>query len=139
MKSENTVNDEFFDCAGNKRVFRLATAATPGFFEGVELRRGEPVGLRFLLPIESGKAPPWGEMREKIRKRLSSRDLVRDEDGELHNLNNIIRAQIHDRTGDGMPTLVIDDEEIDWDELGAIIKIHSGWGLRIEICNIGDE
>lgn len=125
---------------GGKRTFRLA-AEPPGFFEATEIRNGEAVGLRFILRIEPGKHEPWGEMREKIRERLSSRDIVRDEDGELHILSRRVRAQVHDRIASGEPTpvLFIDDEEFTWEELGAMLTSYAGWGLRIEVCNCGDE
>ena len=140
-KTDGPSVETYLDCAGRKRIFRLELFAERSFLEAVELRNGEPVGLRFILPVEDGAIPPWGQMRDRIRERLSQRDLVRDADGGLHCLNRLIRGQISDRDHEetGTPVLLIDDMEITWDELGQLLMVYSGWGLRLEIRNCGEE
>ena len=61
--------DEYLDCAGKRRRFRLTLSGEGRFLEAVELRDGETRGLRFV-PVWFGEMPPWGEMRQRIRERL---------------------------------------------------------------------
>jgi len=140
-KGEESMVEHFFDSAGKKRTFRLGVYAAGNFFEAAELRGGEPSGIRFILPVPADGAPPWGQMRDKIRERLSQRDLVRDEEGRLHDLRRTIRAQITDQDGPdrGTPLLLIDDMEVTWQEFGQMLMTYAGWGLRLQICDCGDE
>jgi len=140
-ETEEPIVDEYLDASGKKRVFRLAVYAAGTFLEAVELRDGEPTGLRFILPVKPDELPPWGSMRDKIRERLSQRDLVRDEKGKLQDLRRVIRAQLsdEDRTDSGTPVLLIDDMKVTWEELGEYLMTYSGWGLRLEIRDCGDE
>jgi len=45
-KGEESMVENFFDSAGKKRTFRLGVYAAGNFFEAVELREGEPSGIR---------------------------------------------------------------------------------------------
>lgn len=131
--------DEYLDCTGKKRFFRLSLYAHGNFFEAVELREGEPTGWRFVLPVEPTRVPPWGEMRDKVREHLSRRDVVIDPKGQLQILHRTIRAQIGDLDDDEMPVLLIDDLEISWEDLGRLLRSHTGWNLRIEIRDVSEE
>ena len=133
--------DEYLDCSGNKRKFELSVYAGGRFLQAVELRRGERSGPRFVMAIKPGEDAPWGPMRDRIRERLSQRDIVRDEKGEIHDLHRLIRAQITDagRNDIGTPLLLIDDQEITWEELGQALMTYSGWDLRIEIRDCCEE
>ncbi len=136
---EHSMTEDHLDCQGHARTFRLEEYANHNWLEAVELRKGEHLGLRFVLPIELGEAPPWGEIRDKIRARLSQRDIARGPDGELRVLHNRIRAQLIGRTDEGTPLVFVDDLELTWNELGALLAMYEGSGLRIEICNCGEE
>lgn len=139
MKTEKPMTEDFFDAAGRKRTFELSAYANGLFLEAAEVRHGERTGLRFVLPIKD--VEPWGELRDKVRDRLSQRDLVRNERGELHELHRVIRGQIDDRDRDatGLPVLLVDDLEVAWEELGRMLMSYSGWGVRIEIRGAGEE
>lgn len=130
------MDEDFLDCTGKKRTFRLAPHPNGQFLEATE-QGGEAAGRRFLLPIPAGGPAPWGELRTKIRERLAQRDVVRDEEGRIEVLNNLIRAQISCR--DGEPTLLVDDMELTWEEVGSILVTYEGWGLRMEIRGCGEE
>ena len=136
---DQPIIDEYLDCTGQTRRFRLELDP-PGFLEAFEIRENDEPGLRFIMSIKPDVLPPWGDMRDHIRDRLSQRDLVRDKTGKLDNIRNVIRAQIHDLDSDrSAPMLVVDDMRITWDELGQVLMPYSGWGLRIQICDCGDE
>jgi len=128
--------EDHLDCAGNRRTFRLRLQPSGLFLEAVE-QTGEAAGRRFMLPVPIDGPEPWGELRTRIRQRLSQRDVVRDEHGRLEILNGLVRAQITSR--DGEPSFLVDDMELTWDEIGSLLTSYEGWGLRIEIRSCGDE
>lgn len=140
-ETDEPMVEDYLDSAGKKRIFRLSVYAAGNFLEAVELRDGEATGLRFILPVKPDELPPWGAMRDKIRERLSQRDLVRDEEGKLRDLRRVIRAQLsdEDRADSGTPVLLIDDMKVTWEDLGEYLMTYAGWGLRLEIRDCGDE
>src|SRR6266545_1608531 len=61
------------------------------------------------VPVNPDALPPYGEMRDHIRERLSQRDLVRDpQTRKLQNSRRTIRAHIHSGVEGTEPTLTID-------------------------------
>jgi hypothetical protein len=136
------MEEDHLDCTGRLRRFRLFRYAAGMFVQAVELSDGEPVGLRIVLPVD-GDLPPWGELRDRIRARLATRDLARDpRTGELALLTRLVRAQLHDldsREPAASPRLVIDGMDVTWEELGRALRSLAGFGLRIEIHDPGAE
>lgn len=143
MQDDEPMVNDYLDCQGNKRTFRLEAYAHGLFIHAVEVREGGYPGLRFVLPVKPGEVPPWGELRERIRSRLCQRDIVPEDRGELEILNQLVRAQISDtgRSGErrDTPILYVDDMELTWEDLGRALMTYSGWGLRLEIRNCGEE
>jgi hypothetical protein len=135
--AENMI-DEYLDARGNTRRFRLGLYAANNFIEAVELRGQDELGLRFVLAVPSSGVPPWGELREKIRRRLAKRFVVRDARGELQLLADTLEGRIScaasDEEGRG-PNVFIDDTEVSWEELGRLLCTFEGWNLRLEILD----
>jgi hypothetical protein len=77
-------------------------------------------------------------MRELIRERLSRRDLVKTKNG-LEMLTRTIRGQIGEAASGETPSVLIDDLEVTWDELGQLLRSYAGFGLRLEIREAGEE
>ena len=116
------------------RTFRLTVYAGWQFLEAVERRDGTWTGLRFVLPVAPGEAPPCGEMRARIRAWLARRDVARDpRAGQLELLARSLRGQIESVADDDGPTVLVDDLEIGWSELGGLLASYEGWHIRIEI------
>jgi hypothetical protein len=130
--ADEPIVEEFLDCTGRKRTFLLRLYAGDEFLEAVEMRPGERVGWRFVLPVKFGEAPPWGQMRDLVRRRLASKDVARDEHGKLEILTRTIRAQISDVGEHGLVVLV-DDLELTWEEFGRLLESYGGWNLRVEV------
>lgn len=138
--------DEYLDCCGKKRRFKVQTRLTPGgeFLYGEEERDDDNPGLRFVMRVPADDLPPLGELRDKIRERLSSRDVARNPDtGRIQMLTRHVRAQITTpsdgyNSGAG-PGLVLNDDVITWEELGQELQTFEGWGVRIEIRETGNE
>ena len=59
MEDGDSMVDEYLDAAGVIRTFRLTVYAGWQFLEAVERRDGTWTGLRFVLPVAPGEAPPW--------------------------------------------------------------------------------
>lgn len=134
MDDESMI-DEYVDGASIVRTFRLSVYAGGQFLEAVERRNGVWSGLRFGLPIPAGEAPPWGEMRRRIRAWLARRDVARHpHSGRLELLTDSLRGQIQTcpDAGDG-PSILVDDLELRWVDLGQVLATYEGWHVRIEI------
>jgi hypothetical protein len=141
MHDDHTMEDEFLDCTGKKRRFRLQSYAGGRFLDAVELLDGQAVGMRFVMPAGVDGVLPWGEMRAKIRARMAERDVSRDPDtGRLEILRGLVRAHIHsvpqsDDEDEHGPVLIVDDRKITWRELGEMLVGLEGWSLRLEILD----
>jgi hypothetical protein len=138
MTDDDSIIEEFLDCTGCIRRFRLSVYANGRFLEAAEQREGGEPGLRFSLPTGADGVPPWGGMREALRNRLAQRDLARDpRSGRLEILTGVVRAQIGFAGDEGAgPPVLVDDLELSWVELGRLLASYEGWHLRIEIIDL---
>lgn len=141
MHDDETMEDEFLDCTGKKRRFRLQSYAGGRFLDATELLDGQAVGMGFVMPAGVDGVLPWGEMRAKIRARMAERDIARDPDtARLEILRGLVRAHIHsvpqsDDKDEHGPVLIVDDRKITWRELGEMLVGLEGWSLRLEILD----
>jgi len=69
-----SIGEEFLDCTGRKRTFRLRLYAGDQFLEAVEMRPDETAGWRFALPVKFGEDAPFGEMRDRVREQRSEHE-----------------------------------------------------------------
>src|SRR5438477_13133052 len=94
----------------DSRVRPDLTDAGWQFLEAVERRDGTWTGLRFVLPVAPGEAPPWGEMRARIRAWLARRrGAGHPRSGQLELLARSLRGQIESVADDDGPTVLVDD------------------------------
>lgn len=136
---DENLTDEYYDCTGKKRIFKLTFYNGGDFLRAIECRNNGEPALRFILSVKSDEALALAEMRKNIRRHLSQKDVVRDQKGRLHILHDCIRAQITTHKDESTPSLLLDDMEISWEEFGQLLTSYSGWGLRIKICESGEE
>lgn len=132
--------EDYLDCAGRLRTFRLQAIAGGLFLEAVELRSGEAAGLRFIKATPADGMPPWGELRALIRERLARRDIVQTPE-RLELLGDTVRGQLSEALDapEAPPTVLVDDLELRWEELGQLLRPFIGFGLRLEVCEPGEE
>lgn len=138
MTDDGSMVDEYLDCTGRIRRFRLSVYGDGRFLEAVEQPEDDAPGLRFSLPTGADGSPPWGRMREALRARLAQRDLARNPRSDrLEILAKVVRAQIGfaGDPEDGPPVLV-DDLALSWVDLGRLLASYEGWHLRLEIKDI---
>src|SRR5262249_26792568 len=78
--------------------------------------------------------PLLGRLIERMRRGLSVRYLVHDEDG-AHIAEQTVCGRIEwDASGDGrVPLLVIDSQDISWDEFGRLLMSFEGWQFPVAI------
>ena len=136
MTDEEMLED-FIDCTGKRRRFRLMVYAAGQFLEAREVHDHEASGLRFVLPVPFNEAPPWGEIRKRIRERLARRELVHDDVGRLQLLTDVLCGQLTE--GEDGLALIVDDRVLSWEEVGGLLASNMGFGLRIEIHDPGME
>jgi hypothetical protein len=134
MDDDDSMIDEYLDAAGVVRTFRLAVYGGGKFLEAVERRDGAWAGLRFVLSVPAGEEPPWGEMRARIRAWLARRDIARHpRSGRLELLTHSLRGQLESVGDDEGPTVLVDDLELGWSDLGRLLASYEGWHVRLEI------
>lgn len=111
---EETFHEDFLDCTGRKRRFRLQPYATGRFLDAVEMLDGEPVGMRFAMTMDH---TAWGRMRDKFRTRLAERDVVVDPDtGKAPILCGLVRADV---VGEDETQITADGLALDYSALEA--------------------
>ena len=138
--NDTEMTEEYLDCTGKRRTFRLAEIAGGLFIHAHEVPKTDRAGLRFVVAARAGELPPWGEIRSRIRTRLAQRSLVHGPDG-LELLTDVIRGQIAESEDkeDESVSVVIDDLELSWAALGRLLRSHVGFGFRLEIHGAGEE
>jgi hypothetical protein len=133
------------DCAGERHEFhfRMRLLGSTTALDAFELIAGEPGGYQFQMLGEPDDEPLslLGRLIERMRRSLSVKHLVRGEHG----------TQIADQTVCGridwdesedyrrVPMLVIDGQEVSWDELGRMLMSFEGWQFRLAIYDRSDE
>jgi hypothetical protein len=132
------------DCAGqiHNFFFRIRLLGTGVALDAFELRAGNPAGYQFQIignPEEDVLAL-FGRLVERIRRALSMKHLVDSELG-VQIANQVVRGTIAwDGANDGrLPLLVIDGQEIAWDEFGRMLMSFEGWRFRLNIVDKGEE
>jgi hypothetical protein len=130
---DDTREEEYLDCTGRKRRFVLQAYAGGMFLSATELLKGEASGMHFVLKMDLHDHVPWGEMRDKLRRRLAERDVAVDPDTKrLQILTRRVRARIVGFDDDG-PILVVDDRRVTWPELARMLESYEGWDLDVRI------
>ena len=127
--------DKFLDFAGKERRFEyLVTEIPMGFVvRAVETKEN---GYEFQAFSATSPFHVLGELRHKIRKRLSTRYLQKEkglEGSYLHLYHEEAKGHI---TYGGV---VIDGMFIPFDELNRMIQTYEGWMIEIKISELSDE
>ena len=132
------------DCAGERHEFhfRLRLLGSMVGLDAFEVRAGEPSGYQFQMLGEPGDEPlsMLGRLIERMRRSLSVKHLVRSEHGRQIAYQTVCGRIEWDETQDGrVPLLVIDGQEVSWDELGRMLMSFEGWQFRIAIRDRSEE
>ena len=132
------------DCAGEQHEFhfQIRLLGDVMALEAFEPKAGVPGGYQFemLGEPDDDPLPLLGKLIERMRRSLSVRYLVCDEDG-AHIAEQTVCGRIEwDASGDGrLPLLVIDGREVSWDEFGRMLMSFEGWQFRVAIRDRSED
>jgi len=108
-----------------------------------ELKDGAPAGYEFKVvgEPEADQLALLGRLVEKIRRGLQLQHLERDERGGLGIAEFVARGHItcDPEADDRLPVLVIDGQEIDWEQFGRMLMTFEGWQFRLQILGMEEE
>jgi hypothetical protein len=132
------------DCAGERHEFhfRIRLLGSVMALDAFELKAGAPGGYQFQILGKPDDEPLLllGSMIERIRRNLSVRHLVRSEHGtQIADQTVCGRIEWDASEGGRVPLLVIDGQEVSWDEFGRMLMSFEGWQLRVVIRDRSEE
>jgi hypothetical protein len=132
------------DCAGERHEFhfRMRLLGSMAALEAFELKAGEPGGYQFQIlgKPDDEALSLLGRLMERMRRSLSVKHLVRSEHGtQIADRTVCSRIEWDDSENGRVPLLVIDGQEVSWDELGRMLMSFEGWQFRLAICDRSEE
>ena len=111
--------------------------------EAFELVGGGPGGYQFqvLGHAEDDLFELMGQMVARVRRSLAQQHLKTEERFGLHIADFLVRGRITwDDNEDGrLPMLVIDGQEISWQQFGRMMMGFEGWQFKLEIRDRSEE
>lgn len=135
---------EMADAGGEPHVFHFRVHLLGDRIElrALELKEGEPRGYSFqvLGEIEEDLFALMARLVERMRRALAIHHLERDH-GQLHIADFVARGRIEwDENEDGrVPLVIIDGQEIPWEDFGRMLMTFEGWQFKLEIRDPSDE
>ena len=109
-------------------AFELVEGA-PGGYQFQVL--GDPAGDLFLL---------LGALVQKIRKALAVKYIKKGEYGpQISDRQVIGKIDCDLSSADRMPLLLIDGQEVSWEEFGRMLMSFEGWQFKLEIFDPSDD
>lgn len=132
------------DCAGEQHEFhfQIRLLGDVMALDAFELKAGVPGGYQFEILGEPDGEPLalLGRLIERMRRSLSVRYLVTDEDSARIADQTVCGRIEWDASGDGqMPLLVIDGQDVSWDKFGRMLMGFEGWQFRLTIRDRSDD
>ena len=124
-------DDRFLDFEGNERIFDYLVNDVGDGFSVMAVERKED-GFEFQAISVSTPFPALGKLRQKIRKRLSTRYL-QAEDGHLHLYHDEAVGQV------SSGGVVIDGRFISFDEFSSMIQTYEGFLFELRIRDLSEE
>ncbi len=133
------------DCAGETHEFQFRMRLLGGSMvaiETFELTDGNPGGYQFQILGEPEDDPfsLLGRLIERMRRTLSIKHLVRNEHGtQIADMTVAGRIDCDSSSGDRVPLLVIDGQEVSWDRFGHMLMTFEGWQFRLAMVDRSEE
>jgi hypothetical protein len=123
--------------------FRVRLLGPQVALDAFELRNDEPAGYQFQLigPAAGDLMELLARLITKIRRALSVRHLEQTASGLRIADHNTVRGVIawgSDNDGE-LPLLVVDGQEITWEQLGRMMMSFEGWQFKLEIRDKSEE
>lgn len=134
------------DCDGVSHKFHFVTRLLGNIatLDAFEVQDGNPAGYQFQIigDPEEDMFAMLGRMVGRIRKSLSVKHIK--DVGDRHGLqiaDMMVRGRIEcDLSEDVyMPCVVVDGQEISWEDFGRMISTYEGWQFKLEIRDRSEE
>jgi hypothetical protein len=111
--------------------------------DAFELRDGSPAGYQFQIigdPKED-LLVLLGRLIERMRRALSTKHLTESEHGLQIADERVVCGRIgwSDAHNGGVPLLVIDGREIDWEDFGRMLTSFEGWQFKLNLADKSEE
>jgi hypothetical protein len=135
---------EMTDRAGKAHEFHFRTRLFGSMvsLEAFELKHGSPGGYQFQIlgDPEDDLLTLLGRLVERMRRSLAVRHIEPGDHG-TQIIDKTVRALIDsDATMDGrVPLLIIDGQEVSWDEFGEMLMTFEGWRFRLELGDKSED
>ena len=133
------------DAAGfeHRFHFRVHLLGDRVALDAFELVDGAPGGYEFQI-IDAPDADLFelmGMMVARMRRTLAQRHLRVENGMGLQIIDSLVRGRFTwDESEDRkVPMLVIDGEEVSWEEFGRMLSGYEGWQFRLEIRDKSEE
>lgn len=132
------------DCSGQTHQFHFQTRLLGNIvtLEAFELRDGNPGGYQFQMvgDSEGDLFALLGRLIEKIRRTLAIKHIA-DEGHGLQIVDLAVRGRIvWDDSEDGrVPLVVVDGQDVSWEEFGRMLMAFEGWQFKLEIRDRSEE
>ena len=123
--------DSFLDFEGKERTFRYSVQDIGNRYSVRAIENREN-GFQFQAISESTPYPALGDLRHKIRKRLSTRYLQAEE-GRLHLYHDEAIGQI---SHEGV---IIDGRYIPFEKFTSMLQEYEGFLIELRIKDLSDE
>jgi len=131
-------------CDGETHQFHFQTRLLGNIvaLDAFELQDGNPAGYEFQVigDPEDDSFVLLTRMIEKIRRALSIKH-VENDGGGLQIVDQTVRGRIESDASkaDRMPLIVVDGQEISWEEFGKMLMTFERWQFKLEIADLSDE
>jgi len=111
--------------------------------DAFELCDGHPSGYYFQIIGDQEKdlLVLLGRLIEKMRRALSTKHLTNGEHGLQISDERVVRGRVgwDDARNGRVPLLIIDGQEIGWDEFGRMLMSFEGWQFKLTIRDKSEE
>ena len=131
MTADFPTEDRFLDFEGKERVFEYLILEVGSAYSVKAIEKNDD-GYRFSAFSESSPFAALGQLRQKIRKRLSTRYL-HEEDGHLHLYHDEAKGHI------GYEGVVIDGKFVPFEQFISMIQTYEGFLFELTIRDLSDE
>ena len=132
------------DCAGKKHEFHFQMRLLGSMLtlDAFELVAGAPAGYQFQIVGTPDDEPLslLGRLVERMRRCLSVKYLETSDLGrQITDFTACGQIEWDQSNDTQTPLLVIDGENISWDELGRMLMSFEGWQFRLTLCDRSEE
>ena len=133
------------DCTGEVHEFHFRTNlfGTGVALDAFELRDGLPSGYQFQIigNPEDDLLALLGRLIQKMRRALSTKHLMDGQFGSQIADHRVVRGMIEWDTAHAgrVPLLIIDGQEITWDEFGRMLMSFEGWHFKLAVGDKSEE